>query len=215
MFLGRVAECLTGEHGFYDAVFAVDGTCPTSRCGGRPTQRRRRGRAPAPGQAGARPDPDQHVPGPGPSHRPPRPPRRPSPRTSTPSSTPDLRADHLGPAPGVRGRRPGRARRGRWTRSSTSCATPTAGPWPSSTCTSRIPSRSGGSSSTSRASPTTLNPDEQRHILDRLNAAEVFERFLHTRYVGQKRFGLEGPSRPSSCSTPCSTRPPPAGWPRS
>jgi multifunctional 2-oxoglutarate metabolism enzyme len=40
--------------------------------------------------------------------------------------------------------------------------------------------------------PTSLKPDEQRHILDRLNAAEVFERFLHTRYVGQKRFGLEG-----------------------
>jgi 2-oxoglutarate dehydrogenase E1 component len=40
--------------------------------------------------------------------------------------------------------------------------------------------------------PTTLNLDEQRHILSRLNAAEVFERFLHTRYVGQKRFGLEG-----------------------
>ncbi len=39
---------------------------------------------------------------------------------------------------------------------------------------------------------TTMNLDEQRHILDRLNAAEVFERFLHTRYVGQKRFGLEG-----------------------
>ena len=37
-----------------------------------------------------------------------------------------------------------------------------------------------------------VSPDEQRHILDRLNAAEVFERFLHTRYVGQKRFGLEG-----------------------
>jgi 2-oxoglutarate dehydrogenase E1 component len=37
-----------------------------------------------------------------------------------------------------------------------------------------------------------VNVDEQRHILDRLNAAEVFERFLHTRYVGQKRFGLEG-----------------------
>ncbi len=37
-----------------------------------------------------------------------------------------------------------------------------------------------------------LDPDEQRHILDRLNAAEVFERFLHSRYVGQKRFGLEG-----------------------
>jgi 2-oxoglutarate dehydrogenase E1 component len=40
--------------------------------------------------------------------------------------------------------------------------------------------------------PTTLKVEEQRHILDRLNAAEVFERFLHTRYVGQKRFGLEG-----------------------
>jgi 2-oxoglutarate dehydrogenase E1 component len=39
---------------------------------------------------------------------------------------------------------------------------------------------------------SVLSPDEQRHILDRLNAAEVFERFLHTRYVGQKRFGLEG-----------------------
>ena len=37
-----------------------------------------------------------------------------------------------------------------------------------------------------------LGAEEQRHILDRLNAAEVFERFLHTRYVGQKRFGLEG-----------------------
>ena len=40
--------------------------------------------------------------------------------------------------------------------------------------------------------PTNLNVEEQRHILGRLNAAEVFERFLHTRYVGQKRFGLEG-----------------------
>ncbi len=40
--------------------------------------------------------------------------------------------------------------------------------------------------------PSVVTPGEQRHILDRLNAAEVFERFLHTRYVGQKRFGLEG-----------------------
>jgi 2-oxoglutarate dehydrogenase E1 component len=39
---------------------------------------------------------------------------------------------------------------------------------------------------------SVLDPEEQRHILGRLNAAEVFERFLHTRYVGQKRFGLEG-----------------------
>ncbi|HEX3462315.1 MAG TPA: multifunctional oxoglutarate decarboxylase/oxoglutarate dehydrogenase thiamine pyrophosphate-binding subunit/dihydrolipoyllysine-residue succinyltransferase subunit [Acidimicrobiales bacterium] len=39
---------------------------------------------------------------------------------------------------------------------------------------------------------TELPPDLQRHTLDRLGAAEVFERFLHSRYVGQKRFGLEG-----------------------
>ena len=38
----------------------------------------------------------------------------------------------------------------------------------------------------------TTRPDEQRRILDVLSEAEVFERFLHSRYVGQKRFGLEG-----------------------
>ncbi|MHB8263540.1 MAG: multifunctional oxoglutarate decarboxylase/oxoglutarate dehydrogenase thiamine pyrophosphate-binding subunit/dihydrolipoyllysine-residue succinyltransferase subunit [Acidimicrobiales bacterium] len=37
-----------------------------------------------------------------------------------------------------------------------------------------------------------LMPEEKYHILERLNAAEAFEHFLHTRYVGQKRFGLEG-----------------------
>ncbi len=38
----------------------------------------------------------------------------------------------------------------------------------------------------------TISPDEQRHILHRLNAAEALETFLGTKYVGQKRFGLEG-----------------------
>jgi 2-oxoglutarate dehydrogenase E1 component len=37
-----------------------------------------------------------------------------------------------------------------------------------------------------------LPNDDQRHILERLNAAEAFEKFLATKYVGQKRFGLEG-----------------------
>ena len=37
-----------------------------------------------------------------------------------------------------------------------------------------------------------LDPAEKLRILDRLNAAEALERFLATRYVGQKRFGLEG-----------------------
>jgi 2-oxoglutarate dehydrogenase E1 component len=39
---------------------------------------------------------------------------------------------------------------------------------------------------------TALTPEEQRHILGRLNAAEAFERFLNTKFVGQKRFGIEG-----------------------
>ena len=38
----------------------------------------------------------------------------------------------------------------------------------------------------------SIEPEVQRHILDRLNAAEAFERFLGTKYVGQKRFGIEG-----------------------
>jgi multifunctional 2-oxoglutarate metabolism enzyme len=37
-----------------------------------------------------------------------------------------------------------------------------------------------------------LEVDDQRHILDRLNAAEAFERFLGTKWIGQKRFGIEG-----------------------
>ncbi|MGN6613243.1 MAG: multifunctional oxoglutarate decarboxylase/oxoglutarate dehydrogenase thiamine pyrophosphate-binding subunit/dihydrolipoyllysine-residue succinyltransferase subunit, partial [Angustibacter sp.] len=36
------------------------------------------------------------------------------------------------------------------------------------------------------------SPDEQLRILRRLNAAEAFETFLQTKYVGQKRFSLEG-----------------------
>jgi multifunctional 2-oxoglutarate metabolism enzyme len=39
---------------------------------------------------------------------------------------------------------------------------------------------------------TELSPDDQHHILERLNSAEAFEKFLATKYVGQKRFGLEG-----------------------
>ncbi len=39
------------------------------------------------------------------------------------------------------------------------------------------------------AKPT---PEEQKHILNRLNAAEAFETFLQTKFVGQRRFSLEG-----------------------
>ena len=38
----------------------------------------------------------------------------------------------------------------------------------------------------------SLPTQEQLHILTRLNAAEAFERFLNTKYIGAKRFGIEG-----------------------
>ena len=37
-----------------------------------------------------------------------------------------------------------------------------------------------------------LTRDSKLRILERLNAAEAFERFLATKYVGTKRFGIEG-----------------------
>lgn len=37
-----------------------------------------------------------------------------------------------------------------------------------------------------------LTEDEKRRILFKLNEAVVFENFLHTKYIGQKRFSLEG-----------------------
>jgi len=43
----------------------------------------------------------------------------------------------------------------------------------------------------SRSKPS-FNNEKKKQILDRLTAAEGLERFLHTKYVGQKRFSLEG-----------------------
>ena len=37
-----------------------------------------------------------------------------------------------------------------------------------------------------------LPAEDKKHILERLNAAEGFERFLHAKYTGHKRFSLEG-----------------------
>ena len=42
-----------------------------------------------------------------------------------------------------------------------------------------------------RAKPQ-LSAEQKKHVLERLTAAEGLERFLHTKYVGQKRFSLEG-----------------------
>jgi len=38
----------------------------------------------------------------------------------------------------------------------------------------------------------TFQADRKRHILQQITEAEGLERFLHTKYVGQKRFSLEG-----------------------
>src|SRR5690606_40705927 len=37
-----------------------------------------------------------------------------------------------------------------------------------------------------------LSPQQRTRLLERLTAAEGLERYLHTKYVGQKRFSLEG-----------------------
>jgi len=41
-------------------------------------------------------------------------------------------------------------------------------------------------------SKPNFDANKKKYILDRLTAAEGLERFLHTKYVGQKRFSLEG-----------------------
>ena len=40
------------------------------------------------------------------------------------------------------------------------------------------------------ASPISL--DQKKNILEKLNQGVIFEKFLHTKYIGQKRFSLEG-----------------------
>ena len=44
----------------------------------------------------------------------------------------------------------------------------------------------------SQRAKANYNSAERKHLLERLTAAETLEKYLHTRYVGQKRFSLEG-----------------------
>ena len=43
-----------------------------------------------------------------------------------------------------------------------------------------------------RSHAAAIAAEQKQHILERLTAAETLERYLHTKYVGQKRFSLEG-----------------------
>ena len=37
-----------------------------------------------------------------------------------------------------------------------------------------------------------ISLEQKKHILEKLNQGVIFEKFLHTKYIGQKRFSLEG-----------------------
>jgi 2-oxoglutarate dehydrogenase E1 component len=63
---------------------------------------------------------------------------------------------------------------------------------------------------------TQLDVKEQVRILTKLTDAEIFEQFLHTKYVGAKRFSLEGGESLIPCSTCIIERlGPTTGWTRS
>ena len=73
-------------------------------------------------------------------------------------------------------------------------ARPTAARSASSSCTSRTPSRRPGSRRGSRARAACSAPraEDKREILEQLTETEGFEQFLHVKFPGTKRFGLDG-----------------------
>ena len=158
----------------------------------------------------------QHVPGTRPPHRRPRP-ASPEAAPAPPRARPaQLRAHHLGSRPRVRHRWPGRARgdeAGRRPVPPTRCLLPHR--------RHRVHAHPGAGAESmdpgaGRGAPLGAPREERLRTLRKLNQAEAFERFLHTKYVGHKRFGLEGAESASSrCSTSCSTPPPRTGWRRS
>ena len=130
---------------------------------------------------GARPPDGRHRPAGVPAAQPPRPRHR------------HPRADPVGPGPRVRHRRLRRQAdhdAARHPRRAARLVLPARSA--SSTCTSRTRRSGTGSRSGSRSRTPKPAREEQLRILRRLNAAEAFETFLQTKYVGQKRFSLEG-----------------------
>ena len=73
-------------------------------------------------------------------------------------------------------------------------ATRIAARWARSSCIFPIRPPSAGSEQRleSTFSAPVFSTEEKRHILQQLTESEGLERYLHTKYVGQKRFSLEG-----------------------
>src|SRR4029450_4477242 len=69
--------------------------------------------------------------------------------------------------------------------SSRSCASSARPRPPSGSCTAGTPAHVAGVH-------TELPKEDQLQILRKLSEAEAFERFLHNKYTGHKRFSLEG-----------------------
>ena len=71
---------------------------------------------------------------------------------------------------------------------------PTAAASAPSTCTSptRAEKRWWQERLEAIRSKPIFTAEKKKHILERLTASEGLERYLHTKYVGQKRFSLEG-----------------------
>ncbi len=160
--------------------------------GSRP--RRSRGQPRGGREAGAGAAAHPQLPRARPSRGRPRPARQPSARP-TATSIPRPTGSPCGTSTASSSRTASPARtRPRCARSSRSCATPTATPSASSTCTSPIPSgRTGCRTGWSRRGTTRPSTRRARSAtLEKLVEAESFERFLHAKYVGHKRFSLEG-----------------------
>ena len=209
LFLKRVHELLIGRRRLLRRHLPVDRRALRGGASGAATSTRSTTQHAHAREADAGRPAHQHVPGARPPHRRPRPaggrragactPSSTRPPTGSPSGTSTASSSPTASAASDAWRS---------ATSCTCCATPTAAPSASSTCTSRSRPRSAGSSSRSRASVDRCStPDEQRHILGRLNAAEALERFLgHQVHRPEALRPRRRRVAPSPSSTRCSTR---------
>ncbi len=200
-FLGKLQALLDGENGFYDAIFAdlqlphvpvrweIDRTSFVPGRGSAPSRRyRERSRRHPDDQrvSRARP-PDRRS---GPAGRGAFASRRTRPRI--------LRPHHMGSRSRIFRRHARRSYRQRLkprsARFSRLCARHTAGRSAPSTCTSSCRSANAGCNNawSREANNWPISKEVRLRVLRDLMNSEEFEHFLHSRFIGQKRFALEG-----------------------